>query len=162
MATWITRLGITRLSLMNAARTAIATVASLLLAKLLKLNEFYWAPISTIVILLSTINPLAGSCQLRGNRRRSCIRCTDRDIVSHQLGSLLCRNFYLRNPLRSAANQRVLPHRRPHPEHRPANHPRQRAVDDSPAPLHRSVGRNRCSAADYNRLESPAGRLDEN
>jgi len=63
MATWTARLGITRLSLMNAARTSIATVASLMLAKLLKLNEFYWAPISTIVILLSTINPLAGSWQ---------------------------------------------------------------------------------------------------
>ena len=33
-------------------------MASLLLARSLKLPEFYWAPISTIVILLSTINPL--------------------------------------------------------------------------------------------------------
>ncbi len=31
----------------------------MLLARSLKLPEFYWAPISTIVILLSTINPLA-------------------------------------------------------------------------------------------------------
>src|SRR5262245_56253129 len=61
MATWT--LGITRAALMNAARTAIATLISLILARLLKLNEFYWAPISTIVILLSTINPLAGSWQ---------------------------------------------------------------------------------------------------
>jgi uncharacterized membrane protein YgaE (UPF0421/DUF939 family) len=30
----------------------------MLLARGLKLAEFYWAPISTIVILLSTINPL--------------------------------------------------------------------------------------------------------
>lgn len=30
----------------------------MLLARGLKLPEFYWAPISTIVILLSTINPL--------------------------------------------------------------------------------------------------------
>ena len=37
---------------------AVATIASLLLARSLKLPEFYWAPISTIVILLSTINPL--------------------------------------------------------------------------------------------------------
>ena len=45
--------------LMNAARTAVATVISLLLARtLLRLPEFYWAPISTIVILLSTIDPL--------------------------------------------------------------------------------------------------------
>jgi len=30
----------------------------MLVARMLKLPEFYWAPISTIVILLSTINPL--------------------------------------------------------------------------------------------------------
>jgi uncharacterized membrane protein YgaE (UPF0421/DUF939 family) len=46
--------------LLRSARTAVATVVSLLLArKLLRLPEFYWAPISTIVILLSTINPLS-------------------------------------------------------------------------------------------------------
>jgi uncharacterized membrane protein YgaE (UPF0421/DUF939 family) len=53
------RTGLNREALINAARTAVATVASLLLARsLLKLPEFYWAPISTIVILLSTINPM--------------------------------------------------------------------------------------------------------
>jgi len=36
----------------------VATVVSMLLARGLRLPEFYWAPISTIVILLSTINPL--------------------------------------------------------------------------------------------------------
>ncbi|MGA8764468.1 MAG: FUSC family protein [Candidatus Sulfotelmatobacter sp.] len=36
----------------------VAVLASMLLARSLKLSEFYWAPISTIVILLSTINPL--------------------------------------------------------------------------------------------------------
>ena len=36
----------------------MAAVVSLLLARGLRLPEFYWAPISTIVILLSTINPL--------------------------------------------------------------------------------------------------------
>lgn len=46
--------------LLRSARTAVATVASLLLARgLLRLPEFYWAPISTIVILLSTIDPLS-------------------------------------------------------------------------------------------------------
>src|SRR5882724_9319120 len=58
MPAWIGRLGITRASVMNSLRTAVATVVSLLLARSLKLPEFYWAPISTIVILLSTINPL--------------------------------------------------------------------------------------------------------
>src|SRR5438876_919497 len=58
MADWARRLRLSREALINSARTAVATVASLLLARSLKLPEFYWAPISTIVILLSTINPL--------------------------------------------------------------------------------------------------------
>ena len=58
MPTWTTRLGLTRDAFITAARTTIATVASLLLARSLKLPEFYWAPISATVILLSTINPL--------------------------------------------------------------------------------------------------------
>jgi uncharacterized membrane protein YgaE (UPF0421/DUF939 family) len=44
-------------ALLDAARTTIAAVASLLLARLLKLPEFYWAPISAIVIIQSTIDP---------------------------------------------------------------------------------------------------------
>ena len=48
-----------RVVLLHSARTAVATVVSLLLARgLLRMPEFYWAPISTIVILLSTIDPL--------------------------------------------------------------------------------------------------------
>jgi uncharacterized membrane protein YgaE (UPF0421/DUF939 family) len=59
MARWTKRLGINHEALMSSARTAVATIISLLLARRLKLPEYYWAPISTIVILLSTINPLA-------------------------------------------------------------------------------------------------------
>jgi len=58
MPAWTARLGLTRDVFVTAARTTIAAIASLLLARSLKLPEFYWAPISTIVILLSTINPL--------------------------------------------------------------------------------------------------------
>ena len=43
--------------LINSARAAVATIASMLLSQVLKLPEFYWAPISTIVVLLSTVNP---------------------------------------------------------------------------------------------------------
>jgi uncharacterized membrane protein YgaE (UPF0421/DUF939 family) len=52
------RLGLTGDALIISTRTAVAAVASLLLARSLKMPEFYWAPISTIVILLSTIDPL--------------------------------------------------------------------------------------------------------
>jgi uncharacterized membrane protein YgaE (UPF0421/DUF939 family) len=44
-------------TLMDAARTTVAAVAALLLARILKLPEFYWAPISAIVIIESTIDP---------------------------------------------------------------------------------------------------------
>lgn len=58
MPIWSQRLGFSREAILSSARTAVATVLSLLLARSLKMPEFYWAPISTIVILLSTINPL--------------------------------------------------------------------------------------------------------
>jgi uncharacterized membrane protein YgaE (UPF0421/DUF939 family) len=48
---------LTRDTVLDAVRTTIAAVASLLLARLLKLPEFYWAPISAIVIIQSTIDP---------------------------------------------------------------------------------------------------------
>jgi uncharacterized membrane protein YgaE (UPF0421/DUF939 family) len=44
-------------TLLDAARTTVAAVVSMLLARLLKLPEFYWAPISAIVIIQSTIDP---------------------------------------------------------------------------------------------------------
>ncbi len=58
MANWAKALRLSREALINSLRAAIATVLSLLLARSLKLPEFYWAPISTIVILLSNSNPL--------------------------------------------------------------------------------------------------------
>lgn len=58
MRTWPQHLGLTRDSFITSARVTVAAVASMLLARSLKMPEFYWAPISTIVILLSTINPL--------------------------------------------------------------------------------------------------------
>ncbi len=44
-------------ALVDSARTAVAAVAAMLLARLLKMPEYYWAPISTIVIVQSTIPP---------------------------------------------------------------------------------------------------------
>jgi len=51
-------LRLNRQSLSISLRTAVAAVLAYVLAKGLRLPEFYWAPISTIVILLSTIDPL--------------------------------------------------------------------------------------------------------
>jgi uncharacterized membrane protein YgaE (UPF0421/DUF939 family) len=63
MPDWPKHLGLSRETLIHSTRTAVATVVSLLLARLLKLPESYWAPISTIVVLLSTISPLAMAWQ---------------------------------------------------------------------------------------------------
>jgi uncharacterized membrane protein YgaE (UPF0421/DUF939 family) len=49
--------GLNRDSLLDSARTTFAAVAAMLLARLLKMPEYYWAPISTIVIIQSTIPP---------------------------------------------------------------------------------------------------------
>jgi len=57
MSAWKTRLGLTGEALLHSARTAVAAVLSTMLARALKLPEFYWAPISTIVILLSPSDP---------------------------------------------------------------------------------------------------------
>jgi uncharacterized membrane protein YgaE (UPF0421/DUF939 family) len=47
--------GVNRDSFLDSLRTAIAAVAAMLLAMLLKMPEYYWAPISAIVIIQSTI-----------------------------------------------------------------------------------------------------------
>ena len=44
-------------SIQDSVRTAVAAVAAMMLARLLKLPEYYWAPISTVVIVQSTIPP---------------------------------------------------------------------------------------------------------
>lgn len=43
-------------TLFRSARTTTAAIGSLLLARLLRLPEFYWAPISAIVIIESTVD----------------------------------------------------------------------------------------------------------
>ncbi|MGA9392088.1 MAG: FUSC family protein [Candidatus Sulfotelmatobacter sp.] len=63
MPLWTSRLGVSRAALIKSARAAVAAVASMLLARGLKLPEFYWAPISTIVVLLSTVDPLTVAWQ---------------------------------------------------------------------------------------------------
>jgi uncharacterized membrane protein YccC len=48
-------LHVDRNDVVHAARTAIAAVASLLIARLLKLPEAYWAAIATMIVMQSTL-----------------------------------------------------------------------------------------------------------
>jgi uncharacterized membrane protein YgaE (UPF0421/DUF939 family) len=49
---------VNRAPVLDSMRTALAAVGAMLLARLLHLPEFYWAPISAIVIVQSTIPPM--------------------------------------------------------------------------------------------------------
>jgi uncharacterized membrane protein YccC len=51
-STW---LGIPRSELIHAGRTAVAAVASLLVARLFRLPESYWAAITTVIVMQSTV-----------------------------------------------------------------------------------------------------------
>jgi uncharacterized membrane protein YccC len=48
--------GLNRQSMEHAVRTAVAAVASLLVARLFQLQEAYWAPITTLVITQSSFD----------------------------------------------------------------------------------------------------------
>ncbi|MFZ0951441.1 MAG: FUSC family protein [Candidatus Sulfotelmatobacter sp.] len=50
-------------TLLDAVRTTVAAVVSMLLARTLRLPEYYWAPISAIVIIQSTVDPRTVSWQ---------------------------------------------------------------------------------------------------
>ncbi len=50
--------GVNLVPVLDSVRTAFAAVAALLLARLLKMPEHYWAPISAIVVVQSRIPPL--------------------------------------------------------------------------------------------------------
>jgi len=89
-------LGVTRSTLFDSLRTAVATLVSLLIARALKFPEFYWAPISTIVILLSTIDPLQGAWQrfvgtaLGAALGALFVTFVGRGAIVYAIGILLC------------------------------------------------------------------------
>ena len=58
MPTLTARLGVTRAVALSALRVTVTAVTAMLVARVFVLPEFYWAPISAIVIILSTIDPV--------------------------------------------------------------------------------------------------------
>jgi uncharacterized membrane protein YgaE (UPF0421/DUF939 family) len=49
--------GVDRYAVLDSIRTTIAAVSAMVLARLIRLPEYYWASISTIVVVQSTIPP---------------------------------------------------------------------------------------------------------
>ena len=89
-------LGMDTHALVDSARTAVATLASLLLARVLKFPEYYWAPISTIIIMQSAIQPFQGAWQrfvgtaLGAALGAAVASYLGRSAVIYALGILLC------------------------------------------------------------------------
>lgn len=89
-------LGFHRDAVLNSARTALAAVAALLLARLLKMPEYYWAPISTIVVMESTVPPLTLGWQrfvgtaLGALLGAALATCFQPSAVGYGVGILLC------------------------------------------------------------------------
>ena len=82
--------------LVDSARTAVATLVSLLVARALKFPEYYWAPISTIIIMQSSVQPLQGAWQrfvgtaLGATLGAAIATYVGRSAVVYALGILAC------------------------------------------------------------------------
>ena len=93
MPAWARDFGINRAILIHSARATVASVASLLLARSLKLPEFYWAPISAIVVILSTINPVTVAWQRFAGTALGAALATVIAIYFPPTGSSMVRGF---------------------------------------------------------------------
>jgi hypothetical protein len=159
MAHWAEQLAIPRAALIQSARTAVASVAAMLLARSLKLPEFYWAPISTIVVLLSTVNPMTVAWQrFAGTALGSGAGGADCNVSSSDLDRLWIGNFALWDSLRPLADHQRLSFRRHHIEHRLTHRAFSAARDRRSRPFRGSVlGHRRWSAG--HRPMAGAGKL---
>ena len=155
MPAWTTRVGLTRESLLHSLRTTVAAVLSLMLAHALKLPEFYWAPISTIVILLSPSDPFTLAWQRFAGTALGAL-----------VGALIATYFPMNwmvygaailvcGILRPPAPGRRLSLCCNHAKHHPANRTRSPTMGRRLSSLHRSVARNRSSAS-ANKSLAPA------
>ena len=85
-------------TLLDAVRTTVAAVVSMLLARTLKLPEYYWAPISAIVIIQSTIDPRTVSWQrFAGTALGAALGAIGRHILSRDRSRLRGRDFFVRS-----------------------------------------------------------------
>ena len=133
-------------TLLDAARTTIAAVASLLLARLLKLPEFYWAPISAIVIIESTIDPRTLAWQrFAGTALGAALGAFDRYVFSEQRTGICIRNFPVRTSVRLASVSRRVPLCSDYGEPRFIDRAPASGVDRGLAPVCGSFGGNRGS-----------------
>ncbi len=134
-------------TLNDAARTTVAAVVSLLLARVFRLPESYWAPISAIVIIsidnqsedggLATV---CRDCAGRGPRGIS------RYIFLRQRAGVWGCSFFVRSAMCGSTIGRSLPFCRDHAEHHCIDRTSASGVDRGFASLCGSVG-GHCSGA---------------
>ena len=123
-------------AVISSARTAIAATASFLIARLFGLPEAYWAPISTIVVMQSTLGAaeISGDHFFIGTIMRLNARAFSVSCAS--LVGICSGDISPRHSLRSVQAPGFLPLRGHYPRHHHAHSPHRRPVDCS---LHRFI-----------------------
>ncbi len=134
-------------TLLDAVRTTVAAVVAMLLARTLKLPEYYWAPISAIVIIefdhRSTNRVMAAVCgDCLGSRSGS----VGRHVLSSEGAGVCGRNFLVRSALCASPAARRLPLYSHYSEYRCSSRAPTSSVDRSLASLCGGVAGNRCGA----------------
>ena len=127
--------GIDRIAVLDTARTTFAAVAAMLLARFLKMPEYYWAPISTIVIIQSTIPPRTLAWQRFVGTAVGAVLGAALATFFHATHCLRDRDHSLRRVVVSLACGRCLPVCRNHIEYYFVDPAGERSVDRRLAPL---------------------------
>ena len=137
------RLG--RRALVHSARTAVAAVVSLVVARGLALPEAYWATITTLIIMQSTLGAAltVSEQRLAGTALGAAISGVADDLFRVQHGCVRagCIRHWI--DLRRAASRRGVPTGQRHPRDCDVDRTNETGVDRRRSPLRRSRGRDR-------------------
>ncbi|MFZ3278177.1 MAG: FUSC family protein [Candidatus Sulfotelmatobacter sp.] len=134
-------------TLLDAVRTTVAAVVAMLLARTLKLPEYYWAPISAIVIIESTIDPRTVSWQrFAGTALGAALGALVATFFPPKALVYAVRNFLVRSALCASPAARRLPLYSHYSEYRCSSRAPTSSVDRSLASLCGGVAGNRCGA----------------
>jgi len=144
-----------RRELVHAVRTTIVAVGSLLIARLCRLPEAYWAAITAMIVMQSTLGAaLAISKQrLIGTALGSLMGGAARDLYGAQRGRIRGRHPAVRNHLRRAPHgTKRLPLCGDHSDHYHAGDTQRTGVGYRHSSLHRNLAGHRRSTDSHRRM----------
>jgi hypothetical protein len=130
---------IDRKEVLHSIRTAAVAIGSLLIARLCGLPESYWAAVTTIVIMQSTLGAAWTVSKFAGTALGAAMGALLTAYAAQNVAAFWCRRICTRTDLRTAAHwAKRLPVRRDYASHRHADSAYRARMDDR----HQSVPRN--------------------